>query len=414
LPVVNSTAVRPNSLAGSPLGRPAIGVPVVAALVLVFAAGLYVLTRAVIDRPDLWIVLLNGLVVALAAGLPALFLVIYLDRREPEPWWLLGIAFLWGAIVATALALVLEVAVSERFASLFDGSGTLVDTTQLGYQFADQNQLFSWLQTSLIAPFVEESVNGLALVLIFVLLPTEATSMRDGIIYGALVGLGFAVVETGAFILSGYAESGSADYLSQLIPRFVLFGVNGHALYTALFGAALGLARQSLHYGAIRKTLVILGGFILGLAGHAMSNAFSPLVLSVLATVTGAGPTVTVGQLWALSLAAVVATNLWVYLVIGYLTVRSGYWELQVCRDELGDERPPAVTSDEFSLVEAEGLWRLRRLPGLSRRQSARLVRAQNELAFRRHDVRRLGDDPSNDFLVEQWRHAIAAYRDQT
>ena len=192
----------------------------------------------------------------------------------------------------------------------------------------------------MIAPFVEESLKGIALVLLFLLIPAETNTMRDGIVYGALVGLAFAVVESTAFIISGYIEDGSAEYLAQLIPRFVLFGLNGHTLYTALFGAALGWARQSTTYGAVRKSLTIAGGFVLALAAHGMANAFGPFALSVFASLTGLGPTVTASQLWFLDLATVIATNVWAYVIILYMVIRSGYWELEVCRSELTEEVP--------------------------------------------------------------------------
>jgi RsiW-degrading membrane proteinase PrsW (M82 family) len=356
-------------------------------------------------------VLFTSLLLAFLFGLPALILLVYLDRREPEPWWLLILAFLWGLVVATVVALVLEQAAAVRLAALFNDEAGLVDTSQLGYQFASSAELLSWLQTALIAPLVEEGVKAVALILIFLLLPTEATSMRDGIIYGGLVGLGFAVLESAAFIVSGYAATGEASYMSQLIPRFVLFGVNGHALATALFGAGLGLARQSIAFGWLRRTLVIIGGFILAFSAHAMSNAFGPFALSAFATVAGVGPTVTLAQLWLLQLATVVATYVWAYVIIAALTTRSGYWELGVCQAELAEETEPTITPEEHTLVQSEGLWRLRRVPGLSRRQSVRLVRAQNELAFRRHDVRRAGADLDSDPLVEEWRSAIADLR---
>jgi hypothetical protein len=158
--------------------------------------------------------------------------------------------------------------------------------------------------------------------------------------------------------------------------------------------------------------LVILGSFLLAFAAHAMSNAFGPFALSAFASVAGAGPTVTVTQLWMLQLAAVIATYLWAYVIMAYLTTSSGYWELRVCQTELAEEGRPTITPEEQTLVDAEGLWRLRRVSGLSRRQSTRLVRAQNEVAFRRHDVRRVGDDPGADLLVEQWRGVIAGLRE--
>jgi RsiW-degrading membrane proteinase PrsW (M82 family) len=383
----------------------------VGGLLVVFGGALWVLVGAAMPRPDLWGVILTGLLLALTFGLPAILLVVFLDRREPEPWWLLALTFLWGAVVATTVTFALETWASEWLISQFADEAALVDTTNLGYQFASPGELFTWFQTSLIAPVIEEGIKALALILVFLLLPTEANSMRDGIVYGALVGLGYAVVETATYITYGYSGTGSPDYMSQLIPRFVLFGVNGHALYTALFGAALGAARQSKEYGWVRKILVSVGGFLLALAAHAMANAFGPFALSGFAAVTGAGPTVTVAQLWLLQLATLMATNVWAYVVIIYLATRSGYWELGVCRSELAEEGAPAITPDELALVESEGLWILRRVPGLPRRQSARMVRAQNELAFRRHDVRRAGADPGSDHLVEEWRAVIADLR---
>jgi hypothetical protein len=162
----------------------------------------------------------------------------------------------------------------------------------------------------------------------------------------------------------------------------------------------------------MRRALLIVGGFLLAFAAHAMFNAYGPFALSAFASVTGAGPTVTVAQLWILQLAAVIATYGWAYVIISALATRSGYWELGVCQAELAEERSPTITPEEQPLVAAEGLWRLRRVPGLPRRQSARLVRAQNELAFRRHDVRGAGADPDSDPLVEEWRAAIADLRE--
>jgi len=403
---------RPDSLTGSPLTRPAIGGPVLVGLFLIFGYGLWLIAGPVLARPEIWGVLFTSLGLALLACMPAIATVLYLDRREPEPWWLLTLTFLWGAVVATGIAVVLETMASESLAVLFDESVALVDTTQLGLQLLDPDALFTWLESSMIAPFVEEALKGLALVLLFLLIPAETNTMRDGIVYGALVGLAFAVVEATAFIISGYVETGTAEYLAELIPRFVLFGLNGHTLYSALFGAALGWARQSTSYGAVRKSLTIAGGLVLALAAHGMANAFGPFALSVFASLTGLGPTVTGAQLWFLDLAKVIATNVWAYVIILYMVIRSGYWELEVCRSELSEEVPDVVTPAELELVEGEGLWRIRRIPGFSSRRSARLVRAQNELAFRRHDVRRAGLDPDSDPIVSQWRRFISDIRE--
>ena len=52
----------------------------------------------------------------------------------------------------------------------------------------------------LVAPLVEESLKGLAVLLIMWLLRAEFDDVRDGIVYGALVGLGFSISEYGLYL----------------------------------------------------------------------------------------------------------------------------------------------------------------------------------------------------------------------
>ncbi len=352
--VVTVKPSPPSILTGSPLARRPFAFVTIAGLVLLFAAGIWVLLPRGASAA-VWQVALTALGLALLAGLPAMALAVYLDRREPEPWWLLGLAFLWGAIASTGLAVVLNEVVGAEVNRLFDETAGLVDTTRLGFELLDQAQLFAWLQNSLVAPFVEEAVKGAALLLLLVLLPIEVNSVRDGIVYGGLVGLGFAVTEAVVYIVQDFVATGEPSYAAQLIPRFVLGGINGHALYSALLGAGLGLARQG-DYGRVRKGLIGLGAFVLAVAAHSMSNAFGPFALAGFASLAGFDPNrVTIGQLWVLNLAKTMAVNVWVYVDLVYWTVRSGYWELGVCKDELAHEASDVVTPDEYTARRARG-----------------------------------------------------------
>ena len=68
-----------------------------------------------------------------------------------------------------------------------------------------------------------------------------------------------------------------------------------------------------------------------------MSNAFGPFALVGFASLAGFDPNrVTIGQLWVLNLAKTMAVNVWVYVDLVYWTVRSGYWELGVCKEQTG------------------------------------------------------------------------------
>ena len=107
--------------------------------------------------------------------------------------------------------------------------------------------------------------------MIFWLLRAEFDNMRDGIVYGALVGLGFNWFEAALYVAQGYAETGVAPYGAQLGGRYALFGLGGHAMFTGIFGAFLGLAIQTQ-----RRWLRILApivGIVLAIAAHMVNNA---------------------------------------------------------------------------------------------------------------------------------------------
>ena len=120
--------------------------------------------------------------------------------------------------------LILESIASERVFARFNHSAALVDTSHAGIEIVSLDALYQWLETSLIAPITEEFVKGIAVVLGFLLMAREVTTMRDGVIVGAMVGIGFTVTEATVFIISGYPDSGENAYLSQLIPRFAVLG----------------------------------------------------------------------------------------------------------------------------------------------------------------------------------------------
>jgi hypothetical protein len=93
---------------------------------------------------------------------------------------------------------------------------------------------------------------------------------------------------------------------------------------------------------------------------------------------------------------------------------RSGLWERRVIREELANEVGGAITPDEYQDVIADGILRTRRIDGVRSRQSAALVNAQHELAFRKRRVKDEGGDPERDPLVAGWRSDIRRLRPAT
>ncbi len=153
-------------------------------------------------------------------------LIVVLDRHQREPRWLLFGAFFWGAVVAVLLAIEANTRIDRVFIAV------------LGKQWANL------LTPSLVAPFVEETAKGLALLLIYRFMRFDFNDVVDGIVYGALVGLGFAMTENVLYFSRAYHAGGLENVSAHFYFRAILGGF-GHSLYTASTGAGLGLAEET-------------------------------------------------------------------------------------------------------------------------------------------------------------------------
>ncbi len=98
------------------------------------------------------------------------------EKYEREPWQAIFIAFLWGATIAIIASLILEILLSIPIYSSFKD-----------YSVA------SFVIAVIIAPFVEELTKPLALSLRGV--KKEINEVEDGLVYGAIAGLGFSATE---------------------------------------------------------------------------------------------------------------------------------------------------------------------------------------------------------------------------
>jgi RsiW-degrading membrane proteinase PrsW (M82 family) len=177
-----------------------------------------------------------------AAIIPTLFFVLiiyWFDHYEKEPVWLLTAAFLWGAVPSIIAAFVLNTGLGIPLYII------------LGPDLADVTA------ATLIAPPVEETLKGLVLVGILLLWRHELDSPLDGIIYGAMVGMGFAMVENVYYFLNVYAQGGVEEWGINIFIRAFIFGLN-HALFTSLAGLGIAIARLS-HRRSTRFAAPVLG-----------------------------------------------------------------------------------------------------------------------------------------------------------
>lgn len=175
-----------------------------------------------------------ALIASVVAFVPACIYIlplVLLDRYDPEPPWLLALAFAWGALVAVIF------------------SATVNDL--MGEAFGRQVQLV------VSAPVFEEGSKGLGLILLLLFFRREFDDILDGIVYGGTIALGFATVENVLYYGGALIENG----LGGLVVLFFMRGILSpfaHVTFTSMTGIGCGVARES-HDPLIRFTMPVLG-----------------------------------------------------------------------------------------------------------------------------------------------------------
>lgn len=194
------------------------------------------------------------LLAALFAALP-LFVVVptflWLDRYEAEPTRLLILAFAWGAICAPAGA-------------LFLNTGFALVLRMAGNEDPDV------LAAVLSAPFVEEGLKGLGILVVILLRRKEFDGVVDGIVYAGMVGAGFAFSENILYLGRTFVDYGQQG-LTELFVLRCIMGPFAHPLFTTCTGIGLGLAVAVVH-SAWARAVVAIGGYLLAAILHGIWN----------------------------------------------------------------------------------------------------------------------------------------------
>ncbi len=265
-----------------------------------------------------------------AAGVVGI--VILFDRYELRPWYLLLSAFLWGALIAIPSAFFIEQSINMAIVALRIGDPTLL--------------------SSLNAGLTEEIVKGAGLLVLLGVMRTKFTTVSDGIIYGAIIGAGFGMVENIYFFFYANAHN-RTDFAIFVIGRIIL-GWLGHSTFTAFLGAALGYLRERrLRNGWI----ILLSGFIGVVALHTIFD----YVATVAQNMSAHSPTAAL-----IAVLAILGDYLllfgaqWILFII---LMRALARESAVLREYLVDEVCDGiVTPDEYVLLQqASPRTRLRR-----------------------------------------------------
>jgi protease PrsW len=313
----------------------------------------------------------------IAAVLPTICYVLlfyWADRYEREPGWLAAVAFLWGAIPAVIASLIGEFVLGVP----------LID--------AEPSIRLELVESAIFAPVVEEIAKGLALLGIFLWLRHEFDGVLDGLLYGALIGFGFAMTENLLYFIGAFSEGGFGGLTLIFLLRVVLFGLN-HSFYTALTGIGFGLTRESKSRW---RWLWPVVGLSLAILTHALHN-FGASMASVNTAAVAISLLVAVGG----------GVTLLLTLLLAWQQER-GY-----LRATLAEEVGILLSPEEFRLL--TGRWRnpLRKRP--AERAQVRRLQQLVELALRKQRLVQLGSgrEPTLAGEVEALRAQLAqGYQD--
>lgn len=189
-----------------------------------------------------------------------LLILWWIDRYEKEPLLLLIFTLICGIVISPAITIFIEKLLGLS-SSIYPHYFTLIG------------------RFNFIVPLIEELSKGLVILGVFFIIKQEFDDVLDGIVYGAIVGAGFAAVENFNYFYQIYTKFASWSVISykQFLP--VLIGGWNHCFYSALFGAALGATR--LIRNKVFKIIVPVWGILLAVGSHILHD-YLPVYFSTL------------------------------------------------------------------------------------------------------------------------------------
>lgn len=179
--------------------------------------------------------------------------VLGLDRLEPEPPGSLLFVFLWGAGSAALIGLIGVLAGNQLLTTPALRSG--------GFATASATAVIG-------VAALEETLMGAALVGLLWLRPQEVDGISDGVVYGSMVGLGFALIDN-IFYYTQATHYGFEGVATTFVLRGVVSPVC-QALFASLIGAGVAYA-ATLAKG--RGLWAVGLGWVAAVALHALWNA---------------------------------------------------------------------------------------------------------------------------------------------
>ncbi|MEV6793955.1 PrsW family intramembrane metalloprotease [Streptomyces sp. NPDC051320] len=188
----------------------------------------------------------------------------WLDRVDPGPWRNLLFTFAWGACAAALVAII-----ANSFATRWVATAT-----------ADPASA-NTIGATVIAPIVEESAKGAALLLIFLFRKRHFTGIVDGVVFAGFTATGFAFTENILYLGSAFGEDKSMGFSGLSSVTAATFFVRivlapfAHPLFTVMTGIGFGISASSAPHHRVRRIALPLLGLSCAMGMHALWNSSS-------------------------------------------------------------------------------------------------------------------------------------------
>ena len=253
-------------------------------------------------------------------------------------------------------------------------------------------------------------------------LPNLIRTRKDGLVYGALAGMGFNIIEIGSYVAIALHDHPVLDALYMHSTRLGVWGFGSHIIWSAFVGLGIGYAAESTARGwrkwkhailffllaAIGHSLYDLGGSAVGMLPIAFTEIWwtgTGFEEAFAITGTAPGPVrdgMKYGQyIWNLA-----------FIVVLIVQIRRSFaWENKLQVEQMAEEDRSIVTPDELKQVKGERLFFKRRYGGFPKGTGSKIVLYQNLLVMQKHTATLLGARLNDIEPVTALRDAIRALR---
>ena len=189
--------------------------------------------------------IIPAVIAAVVAFVPAIIYLlplIWLDRYDPEPIWLLALAFAWGALVAVVVSFIIN--------TVFGVAVGIAVSPEAGQAVG----------AVMSAPIFEEGSKGLGLIVLLIFFRRYFDDILDGIVFAGVIALGFATVENVLYYGRAIGEAGMGGLVILFFMRGILSPF-AHVTFTSMTGIGCGISRES-HNKLVRIIAPVFGYFV--------------------------------------------------------------------------------------------------------------------------------------------------------